>query len=239
VTNGATTLTTTTGYDTNANDRRLKSIAHSGVGRSYSITSKPYQITKIVDTPSVGRWMSRDPIREKGGINLYGYVGGSPTMGVDPSGLEGLEVPLPNIWEAGAAAVGGLGIWWNNNVAPYIFPTNSSPVPNSTPSPTPGPSPTASPTASPARIPKPQSTNNPFPGTPGSEVTCDSPKGGLKQTRRYGPDGYPETDTDWDHDHGQGKPHVHDWGRPGPNTKPTQADRGPGRAPRPGDPGFP
>jgi uncharacterized protein RhaS with RHS repeats len=36
VTNGATTLTTTTGYDTNANDRRLKSIAHSGVGRSYS-----------------------------------------------------------------------------------------------------------------------------------------------------------------------------------------------------------
>jgi RHS repeat-associated protein len=33
------------------------------------------------------RWISRDPIGEAGGINLYGYVGGNPVMYVDPLGL--------------------------------------------------------------------------------------------------------------------------------------------------------
>jgi RHS repeat-associated protein len=32
-------------------------------------------------------WLSEDPIQEEGGINLYGYVGGSPVMAVDPLGL--------------------------------------------------------------------------------------------------------------------------------------------------------
>jgi len=34
-----------------------------------------------------GRWLSRDPIRERGGMNLYGYAGNSPTNLTDPSGL--------------------------------------------------------------------------------------------------------------------------------------------------------
>ena len=37
--------------------------------------------------PELGRWISRDPIREAGGINLYGYVENSPIIAVDPSGL--------------------------------------------------------------------------------------------------------------------------------------------------------
>ncbi len=36
----------------------------------------------------VGRWINRDPIGERGGMNLYGYVLESPVMNVDPSGLE-------------------------------------------------------------------------------------------------------------------------------------------------------
>lgn len=36
--------------------------------------------------PHTGRWISRDPAREVGGINLYGYVGGSPVNRLDPTG---------------------------------------------------------------------------------------------------------------------------------------------------------
>lgn len=34
------------------------------------------------------RWVSRDPIGENGGLNLYGYVGNDPTGNIDPLGLK-------------------------------------------------------------------------------------------------------------------------------------------------------
>ena len=37
--------------------------------------------------PEQGRWLSRDPIGEDGGLNLYGYVGNDPLNWVDPLGL--------------------------------------------------------------------------------------------------------------------------------------------------------
>ena len=37
--------------------------------------------------PTVGRWMSRDPIRELGGRNLYGFVRNNPLRFVDALGL--------------------------------------------------------------------------------------------------------------------------------------------------------
>lgn len=36
---------------------------------------------------SAGRWISRDPIEEEGGLNLYGYVENNPINWVDPLGL--------------------------------------------------------------------------------------------------------------------------------------------------------
>lgn len=37
--------------------------------------------------PHTGRWLSRDPIGEKGGVNLYGFVANSPLNKIDSLGL--------------------------------------------------------------------------------------------------------------------------------------------------------
>lgn len=37
--------------------------------------------------PSTGRWLSRDPYTEEGGVNLYGFVDNAPTEWIDPLGL--------------------------------------------------------------------------------------------------------------------------------------------------------
>jgi RHS repeat-associated protein len=37
--------------------------------------------------PELGMWLSRDPIAENGGINLYAYVGNEPIRYFDPNGL--------------------------------------------------------------------------------------------------------------------------------------------------------
>jgi RHS repeat-associated protein len=55
---------------------------------------------------NLGRWLSRDPIEEDGGNNLYAYVNGMPTSQIDPSGLQGFAIPL----EVGIVVAGGLMI---------------------------------------------------------------------------------------------------------------------------------
>jgi len=60
VTNGSTTVSTSWGYDINANDRRLISITNSGVTRSYTLSylnggvQNPYDIQSITDTAATG-----------------------------------------------------------------------------------------------------------------------------------------------------------------------------------------
>jgi RHS repeat-associated protein len=48
--------------------------------------------------PTMGRWLSRDPIKEDGGLNLYGYVRNNPVhlrdpLGLAPAGEEIIVVP--------------------------------------------------------------------------------------------------------------------------------------------------
>ncbi len=38
--------------------------------------------------PNMGRYVENDPIGLEGGLNVYGYVGGSPLLAVDPLGLD-------------------------------------------------------------------------------------------------------------------------------------------------------
>jgi RHS repeat-associated protein len=59
--------------------------------------------------PSTGRWLSRDPIAEKGGLNLYGFVRNSPIGRFDVLGLQTATlVPAAVVSEieAGIAAGG-------------------------------------------------------------------------------------------------------------------------------------
>jgi len=59
---------------------------HAASGLSLTLY-RPYD-------PGTGRWLSRDPVGENGGINLYDYVGNNPISGRDPLGLWNLWNPL-------------------------------------------------------------------------------------------------------------------------------------------------
>jgi len=37
-------------------------------------------------SPELGRWLTRDPLEEEGGLNLYAFVGNNPTGDIDPLG---------------------------------------------------------------------------------------------------------------------------------------------------------
>jgi RHS repeat-associated protein len=180
---------------------------------------------------ALGRWLSEDPAGFAAGSNLYAYVGGAVTRFSDPSGLGPVGAIIGGVIGGvlgavtGAAGLaGGPTVFVTEPLAVAIGASTGAALGHGIEE---------------TFISFAKSLKNPWRGSPGSEVTVLKPDGTPKQTRRYGPDGYPETDTDWDHSHDQGQPHVHDWGRPPDGGSPTEADRAkPGRAPRPGDPGF-
>jgi RHS repeat-associated protein len=71
----------------------------------FNMNSSEYLTQYRMYKPSLGRWMSRDPIAEAGGINLYGYVGGNSVNLVDPLGLNPLALVPYMVPVAGAGAI--------------------------------------------------------------------------------------------------------------------------------------
>ena len=62
--------------------------------------------------PRMGRWLSRDPLGEAGGFNLYAYCGNDPVnrhdpLGLDPGGESSGYRPAPG-WLNRGSASGGL-----------------------------------------------------------------------------------------------------------------------------------
>jgi RHS repeat-associated protein len=49
-------------------------------------------------SPETGRWTSRDPIEEQGGINLYGMVGNDPVNRVDVLGTQNFHLKVFGAW---------------------------------------------------------------------------------------------------------------------------------------------
>ncbi|OAI58867.1 hypothetical protein RSP795_22525 [Ralstonia solanacearum] len=56
-------------------------------GMQYHAASGMYLTLFRAYDPGTGRWVSRDPIGERGGFNLYGYVHGNPVSLIDRLGL--------------------------------------------------------------------------------------------------------------------------------------------------------
>jgi len=109
---------------------------------------------------SLGRWISRDPIAERGGINLYQYAGNDPIAWTDPTGLIRGPFPPQAPLEPGIPPlnpgegpiiqinppVPGMGTVPAQPMAPTPTPTPTPPTPTPTPTPTPSsPSPSCSP----------------------------------------------------------------------------------------------
>ena len=76
-------------------------IANSAIGNRFLFTGREwFEPIDLQENrfryyqPSLGRWLSRDPIGEEGGINLYGYVRNSPAGRTDPLGLQSWGPPF-------------------------------------------------------------------------------------------------------------------------------------------------
>jgi RHS repeat-associated protein len=58
----------------------------------------------------IGRWLNRDPLDTKGGVNLFTYVGNNPLNYVDPYGLWTIQIGFSGSGGAAAGGTAGAGI---------------------------------------------------------------------------------------------------------------------------------
>ncbi len=219
-------------------------------GREFDQQTNLYYYRARYYSPSLGRFLQRDPLSYAADSNLYRYVINNPVNAIDPLGLDVIGMNIPSQGWSGPHVIGGplLGggsidipsyypqpestEWTPPIQAPDFSPHVISPgvnIPGEQPSNT-GcdhgtgqEAPGLYDPASSGNIP----TRTPRRGEPGSTVEFPTPDGG-RVIRTYGPDGEAIIDIHYGHDHGAGNPHAHDWDNP-------QGEPAPGRAPKPGE----
>lgn len=75
---------TSLGLPNNSGDMPIRGYTGHYLHRLSGLLLAPYRAYD----PTLGRWLSEDPIGEAGGPNLYAYVGGNPVNYRDPLGLD-------------------------------------------------------------------------------------------------------------------------------------------------------
>jgi len=98
-------------------------------GRQYDAESQIYYYRARYYNPRTERFISRDPIGTKGGINLYGYCNNNSVIFLDGSGLVAIPTPTGNIILSGQSPLPGnfapdsavdYGALWLLGLAPDI-----------------------------------------------------------------------------------------------------------------------
>jgi RHS repeat-associated protein len=129
-------------YDTWGNiDTGRSEPGYAFTGREWDPETALYYYRARYYDPSIGRFISEDPIGLAGGLNLYAYVGNDPTNEFDPDGLKPIciyNIPLGRMecWDDGGRRhdssgwVSGLGgPCQNNPTAQCCALEDSGPIP--------------------------------------------------------------------------------------------------------------
>ncbi len=98
-------------------------------GYRYDAETQNYYVRNRYYLPTLGRWLTRDPIGYQGGINLYEYVQSSPVGNMDGEGMLGAPSvgpwkwkKLPNgTWKGSRAVVQFLGTVVTNGTNPTDY----------------------------------------------------------------------------------------------------------------------
>ena len=97
--------------------------------KEYQSASGLYDYGYRFYSPGLGRWINRDPIREAGGLNVYGFVDNDPVNTVDEDGLSPLRAVRDSLMRNGPAigrGIGAAGRGVANYVGPRLNPSNYS-----------------------------------------------------------------------------------------------------------------
>lgn len=108
VVNSSSSVLTRYGYDAYGRVTKLSGTVESDFQYTGHYAHSPsglYLAPFRAYDAELGRWISRDPIGEEGGINLYGYVGNNPINAIDPLGLVNLYL-MGGSSQQGRAAAG-------------------------------------------------------------------------------------------------------------------------------------